>query len=567
MRRSIGLACFVLALAAPLAVAGQASDKPGGPAKAAESAVAGPKDRTAGDLEREATAADIERGWARASAEEREVVTHHQVTTAAGQVLHYAATAGTLTIRDQAGKPIASVFAVAYTLDGADPRRRPVTFFFNGGPGSSSMWLHMASLAPVRIVTGDPQFIRPPPYAFGPNPQTLLDKSDLVFVDAIGTGYSRALGDTEPKTFWGVDPDVDAFAKAIFRWVGKNERWASPKFLYGESYGTPRAAALSWVLQDRGMALTGVILQSSILNYGVRQPGYDERFIGYLPTYAAAAWYHKKLANPPADVETAIAAARDYALGPYAAALAKGQTIAPAERDAVAQRLSELIGLSPRYIEEAKLRVEPGQFRKELLRDERLTLGRYDARYTGVDANAVGVEPDYDASSVGISGAVVGSLQDYLGRELGWKTDMDYRPTIFTEADFKWDYKHKAPRTLGEQAEPDTALDLGQAMRDNPYLQVLSLNGVYDLATPFALTEFDLSHMMLEPAAQKNLAFRYYPAGHMIYLNPDALRQLHADLAAFYDEASQGATSGAPPAGEPRRPSRADRKRDAGAHG
>ncbi len=541
------LACCLLALiSAPLGAAGQAGEKPTDATATRSIDPSEPKVRSADEREKEAAAGDVERGWARASTDEKVVVSHHVVTTAAGQALRYLATVGTLTIRNDDGKPTASLFYVAYTLEGGDPRRsRPVTFFYNGGPGSSSGWLHMGSVSPVRVTTANPEYIRPAPYGFGSNPDTLLDRTDMVFLDAVGTGYSRPLGDTPGKAFWGVDQDADAFARAIFRYVTKFDRWDSPKFLYGESYGTTRSGALAWQLQNRGMALNGVILQSSILNYGVRQPGYDERYIGCIPSFAAAAWYHNKLANRPADLATLVDQARAFALGPYASALAKGANLSGAERDATAQQMSALTGLSPQFIEEANLRVDPSMFRKELLRDQRLTLGRYDARYTGVDAAATGESPDYDASETAISGAIIAMLNNYLTRDLDYPTDMTYRLTIYGVDGFKWDWQHKAPGSEGgTENDPDVALDLGQAMRTNPYLKVLSLNGYYDMATPFAITEFDLSHMMLEPAEERNIEYRYYPSGHMIYLNPAALKQLHADLAAFYDEAVASAASG-----------------------
>ncbi|HEV2362816.1 MAG TPA: peptidase S10 [Caulobacteraceae bacterium] len=556
MRLAAPLAALVIAVtAAAGALAQAASTSPdkgengdkGKPAAAAHHETAA--ERSAKEEAEKTATAEVAAGWARAPVTEREVITHHSVATPEGE-LRYAATAGTLTIRDDEGKPTASIFFVAYTLENPPAGRpRPVTFFYNGGPGSSSMWLHMGSLAPVRVTTGNPEFIRPAPYGFGPNPHTLLDKTDMVFIDAPGTGYSRALGDTEPKTFWGVDADCDAFARAIFRYVDKYQRWGSPKFLFGESYGTTRSALLAWKLQDRGMALNGVVLLSSILNFGIRQPGYDEQFIGYLPTYAAAAWYHHKLANPPADVEQAIAAARDFAFGPYAAALAKGDALPEAERNEIATQMAALTGLSPTFIEDANLRVEPALFRKELLRDQRLTIGRYDSRYTGVDASAVGATPDYDASDAAISAAFIAAINNYLGPVLGYRTDMTYRPTIYGMEGFKWDWKHKAPgqQERFEQTTPDVAVDLAAAMRTNPYLRVLSLNGYFDMATPFSITEYDLSHMMLEPAERANVEFRYYPSGHMAYLNPEVLVQMHADLSAFYDEAVASAASGAPP--------------------
>src|SRR5947209_4731615 len=257
------------------------------------------------------------------------------------------------------------------------------------------------------------------------------------------------------------------------------------------------------------------------------------------------------MANPPATVEQAAAEARTFAEGPYAAALEKGQTISKEEEDSVARQMSELTGLSPRFIENADLRVGLSQFRKELLRDQRQTVGRYDSRYTGVDPDASGDAPDFDASEVSISGGFIGTLQGYLANDLGYRTDMPYLPSASETEGFKWDFKHKAPGVRFTLNDPDTALDLAAAMRTNPYLKVLSLNGLYDMATPFFGTEYDLNHMMLEPAQQKNLEFRYYPSGHMVYLNPDALHQMRLDVQNFIGEAVAGAAG--PPVAPARR--------------
>jgi carboxypeptidase C (cathepsin A) len=490
---------------------------------------------------------EAEAGWAKAPVEEQAAVTHHVAQTHAG-AMKYTATAGTLTIRDDEGKPIASVFYTAYTADGVkDDRRRPVTFFYNGGPGSSTLWLHMGSFAPERVQTANPEYIKPAPYNFGANPDTLLDKSDLVFVDAIGTGYSRALGDKKDKDFWGVDQDADGFARAVIRYVTKNARWNSPKFLFGESYGTTRSGALAYQLQDRGMALNGVVLLSSIMNYGIRQPGFDQIYINYLPSYAATAWYHHKLANPPADVATAVQQAREFASGPYAQALAQGSNLTPEARNQITTQMAALTGLSPQFILASNLRVDLARFQKELLRDQRLTVGRYDSRYTGIDTDAAGERPEYDASDEAISGAFIASFSDYVQRDLHFTTDMPYRVSAYGLDGFKWDFTHKAPGGgRGPQTSPDVAIDLSAAMRTNPYLRVLSLNGYYDMATPFFGTEYDLTHMELQPAQARNLQFRYYPSGHMAYLNPDALAAMHRDLAAFYDGAVASAVSGVP---------------------
>jgi carboxypeptidase C (cathepsin A) len=294
------------------------------------------------------------------------------------------------------------------------------------------------------------------------------------------------------------------------------------------------------------MALNGVILLSSILNYGIEQSGYDQGYVSYLPSYAATAWYHNKLANKPAELASYLDQVRAFAQGPYSQALAKGQNLTPAEIDSIANQMSAYIGISPEYIKRANLRVDLGRFEKELLRDQRLTVGRFDSRYTGVDADAAGENPDYDASDTAIAGAFIATFTDYLTRELGYKTDMPYHVAVYGNKEFDWDWKHRAPGDDDRQNNPDVAVDLAAAMRTNPYLHVMSLNGYYDMATPFFATEYDLAHMMLEPAQKQNLEFHYYPSGHMIYLNPEALHQLHTDVSAFIDKAMNAAESGKP---------------------
>lgn len=514
------------AIALALASAAPAQDEAKGPA------------RSAAQLNGEAAVADAAANWARPSAEEREVTTTHSIAIGRA-TLKYRATAGTLTVRDAEGKPRASMFYVAYTLDGTRPgTKRPITFIYNGGPGSPSLWLHMGSFAPVRLRTANPEYIRPAPYDFGPNPDTLLDKTDMVFLDPVGASYSRPLGDAKPADFYGVDSDAESFAGAIQRYITKADRWTSPKFIFGESYGTTRSGALAWALQDRGIALNGVVLLSSIMNYGYRQPGLDNVYLAYLPSYAATAWYHNRVQNRVPDVAAWVQQARDFAAGPFASALAKGQTISAEEKQRVAAEMSRLTGLSVDFILRSNLRVDLSRFQKELLRDRRLTIGRFDSRYTGIDADAAGERPEFDASSEAISGAFIATISDYLRRDLGWKTDLPYRLSARDGAGWSWDWRHRAAGSGQVQNNPNTAIDLSAAMRTNPYLKVLSLNGWYDMATPFYGTEFDLGHMMLEPAQAANLSYRYYPAGHMTYLNPDALRQMRIDLVRWYDEAT-----------------------------
>jgi carboxypeptidase C (cathepsin A) len=464
----------------------------------------------------------------------------HGSVDVGGKAVRYTATAGNAIIReDKEDKPEASVFYVAYTVDDGKRSNRPLTFFYNGGPGSSSVWLHMGSLAPMRVESASAAATAPPPYRLIPNQYSLIDKSDLVFIDAVGTGFSTPVGKAKGKDFWGVDQDLDAFAKAITRYVTINQRWNSPKFLFGESYGTTRSAGLAYKLQSQGMALNGVVLLSSILNYASNSPGLDQNYVGSLPTFAAIAWYHDKVPNKPASMEAFVEEARTFASGEYASALAKGESLTPAEQDALATKLSRFTGLSPQYLKEANFRVSQGRFRKELLRDERRTVGRYDARYEGIDLDAAGENPEYDASDTAIAGAFVAAFNDYVEGTLKWQSDVPYKPTSF-DIIREWDWKHAQPGSRFPQRVPYVAGDLARAMRENPHLHVLSANGYFDLATPFFATEFDLGHMQLDPSLRKNLELRYYPSGHMVYLNVDALAKFKADLAAFYDSAVSG---------------------------
>jgi carboxypeptidase C (cathepsin A) len=475
---------------------------------------------------------------------EKPSVTHHDITLG-GKSLHYAATAGTLIIRDEEDKPYGSMFYVAYTLDGAESKSRPLSFLYNGGPGSATLWLHMGSFSPVRITTDSPNPTAGPPFKLVPNESSLLDKTDLVFVDAPLTGYSRAVGKGQPKDFTGVDQDLHAFDRFIIRYLTVNQRWNSPKFLIGESYGTTRSAALADMLGNDGVQLNGVVLISSILNYNIRSGGYDILYIGNLPSYAAAAWYFDKIPNKPADLAAWVQQAREFASGPYAHALFEGHNLPAAELDSVAKEVSRLTGLSVDYVKETNLRVSPSRFRKEVLRDDRKTLGRYDMRFEGVDVDAAGENPSYDASDTGISGAFVAALHDYLEGELKYQSTDAYRPTAYNLTSGTWDWKHRptsAGPNLGpggEQSQPYVAADLASAMRKNPHLKVFSANGYFDLATPFFATEYDIAHMDLPADLRGNVQFGYYPSGHMIYLNVEALHKLKDDLSAFITSATK----------------------------
>lgn len=472
---------------------------------------------------------------------ERNSVTHHELSLA-DRAIRYSATAGTLLIDGEDSKPYGSVFYVAYTEDGvSDSRTRPVTFLYNGGPGSASLWLHMGSVGPMRVITDSPKATGSGPYQLVSNQYSLLDKSDLVFIDAVGSGYSRPVGKATEKDFAGTDQDVRAFGRFITRYVSLNQRWNSPKFLFGESYGTTRSAALVDALQNDGMYFNGVVLMSTILNYGIRSPGYDNESIGYLPTFAATAWHFDKIKNKPADMKAFLNEVRTFARGPYAEALAQGDNLPESQVNSIAAKLSSYTGLPVDYIKDANLRISPTRFRKELLRDNRLILGRYDARFEGTDFDAAGEAPGYDPSSTGISGAFIAEFHDYLNRDLKYSSNETYFPSG-PNINRIWDHTHRpAGGGLQPLREPYVAGDLADAIRKNPSLKVLSVNGLFDLATPFFVTEYNLAHMGLEPKLRGNVQFTYYPSGHMIYLNVDALKQLKVDLARFYGEASSGA--------------------------
>ena len=387
---------------------------------------------------------------------ERTQVTHHELSLD-GKTYKYSAVAGTLIIDDDSAKPYASVFYVAYTLDGVtDLHTRPVTFLYNGGPGSASLWLHMGSVAPVRVTTASPNPTGAPPYEVTPNQYSLLDKTDLVFIDAVGTGFSRPVGKATEKEFAGTDQDVKAFAKFITRYVNVNQRWNSPKFLFGESYGTTRSAALVDSFENDGMSFNGVVLMSTILNYFIRSPGMDNEYIGYLPTYAAIAWYHNKLPNKPADLKAFLDDVRNFARGDYAQALSMGDNLPAARVDAIAEKLHSYTGLSVQFLKEANLRVTQPRFRKELMRDDREILGRYDGRFEGTDIDAASDLPGYDPSSSGITGAFVASFHDYLTKDLKYTTNEEYYPHG-PNLNQSWDQSH---RPVGQGQGPERPMRL-----------------------------------------------------------------------------------------------------------
>jgi carboxypeptidase C (cathepsin A) len=464
-------------------------------------------------------------------------VTQHSVTVG-GKVISYTATAGTLIVRNDNDEPIAAVGYVAYTeRDVADVSRRPITFAYNGGPGSSSIWLHMGALGPRRIVTADSGPTPPAPYHVVDNAYSILDKSDLVMIDAIGTGLSRAVGKSKDKDFWGVDQDIDSFGRFIQQYVSDNNRWRSPKYLFGESYGTTRSAGLVEYLQTRdNMAFNGVVLVSVALDFEAifAWPGNDRPFPLFLPTYAAVAAYHHALPHQPAKLEPFLAEVRHYAWGEYSAALLKGDSLSDQERDAVAEKLHEYTGLTTEYIKKANLRVREPQFTQELLREHHETVGRLDARFTGVTFDLLAEDAQYDPQSAAISSAYTAAFLDYFHGDLKFGQGKTYNLNN-REVFGSWDWKHRAPGPGFPLPVPNTGVDLGHAMGYNPDLRVLVLNGLYDLATPFGATEEMMDHLGLEKDLRSHLQMKYYEAGHMMYVHEDSLKAMKADVAAFID--------------------------------
>ncbi|AIP36564.1 serine carboxypeptidase family protein [Paraburkholderia xenovorans LB400] len=458
-------------------------------------------------------------------------VTQHSIRLD-GHKIDYTATAGNLLLRDRIGQANASVFYVAYTVASKTPATRPVTFLFNGGPGAGSVFLMIGSFGPKRARTASPGITPPAPYTLADNPDSLLDTTDLVFIDAVGAGLSRVVGHGTGKEFWGVDQDLNAFSQFIDRYLSVNQRWNSPKYLLGESYGTARAAMLAYQLGQDNIALNGVILMSSVLDSAAFSAGSDFKSESYLPSFAAIAWYHDRIVPRPASLPAFLDDARAFARGPYAQALAQGDALPDAERDAIAARVAQFTGLDVGYVKRSRLRLYPSRYRSELLRDQARSVGRYDARFEGIDFDSVSERPDYDASVSSVSSAFDAALHQHFAQDLHFTPADRYR--VFNdEALTQWDWKHRA--WWGERLPvPYAAGDLAEAMRQNPQLRVMSLNGYFDLATPFYATEYALAHLGVDAPLRANVRITYYPTGHMIYLDDAALHTLKGDLASFY---------------------------------
>jgi len=462
-------------------------------------------------------------------------VTKHTATIQ-GKEIKYTATAGKLVMKNDEDKAKALMFFIAYTKNGVeDLSKRPITFAFNGGPGSSSVWLHLGVLGPKRIKLPDDASQLPPPYELVNNPLSLLDLTDLVFIDPVSTGYSRPAKDEEKGQFHGYDEDLRSVGQFIHDYLTKYGRWRSPKFLVGESYGGLRAAGLSGHLSDRyNMPLNGIVLISPALNFQTLafSPGNDLPYILFVPSYAATAWYHKAL---PGDLQQlsldeVYKQAEEFAYNDYASALMQGHTLNKEERDAIAEKLARYTGLSKEYVEDSNLRINMQRFAKELLRDRGLTVGRFDSRYTGIDGDSAGEMPENDPSAAAIFGPFTATINDYLRNELKVEDGRVYE--ILTDNVHPWKYGQFSTRF------PDASDTLRQAMTAHPFLKLFVAAGHYDLATPPASVAYSVEHMRLPPELQKNVTSKLYEGGHMMYIYEPSMKRLRKDLEKFYESAA-----------------------------
>jgi carboxypeptidase C (cathepsin A) len=467
-------------------------------------------------------------------------VTKHTVKIE-NKIISYTATAGTLIIKNEKDEPVAAIGYTAYIKDGeTDLTRRPVTFTYNGGPGSASMWLHLGVIGPRRIVVNDPGLNGPPPYKLEDNNYSILDVSDIILIDPVGTGLSHATGKAKNIDFWGVDPDIKSLSQFIKQYVNDNERWNSPKYLLGESYGTFRSAGIvDYLSQNMGIAVNGVVLVSCVLDIRTLafQPGDDLSYVLNLPTYAATSWFHNKIPNKPADLTAFLKEVRAFASGEYTTALLKGDELPAAEREQILNKLVAYTGLSKDYIDKANLRVNQPQYSKELLRNDHSEIGRLDARYKGTSQDLLGEFSFSDPADNSISPAFISTFMNYYTTELKVSKEKTYNPSAGAFADFTWNWKH--PRSygfFGDAATPSTSPDLANAMSLNPQLKILVLNGLFDLATPFYGTEYTFDHLGIDIKLKNNITLKYYEAGHMMYINNTAAAAFKKDVAAFIVE-------------------------------
>lgn len=452
-----------------------------------------------------------------------------------GKDLNYRSLAGFLPIKTESGEIEAQLFYTAYVVDGDPKQKRPVTFCFNGGPGAGSLWLHLGAIGPRRVPMNADGSMPPPPYKLVDNPSTWLDRSDLVFIDPVGTGYSRAKSPDVGKRFFSLRGDIDAMGTVIRHWLTENQRWGSPLYLAGESYGTTRAAGLSGYLVDKGVSLNGVFLVSTILNFQTARfaRGNDLPYAVFLPTYTAIAHYHKRLpADLQSSLEKAVGEAKRYAAGEYQTVLYKGDSLTQAERQKAVAQLARLTGLSPAFVERSDLRIEIQRFCKELLREKGLTVGRLDGRLTAAsEGSLVSERPEFDPSLTAIRPPYTAAMNQYAREELGFETEFEYY-ALGGGITSPWDF-HVASAP-GGQGYADTSVALREALAKNPYMKVFVASGFYDLATPFEAATYTIQHMGLDAKLRANFRFAEYEAGHMMYIHEASLAKLKKDVDSFY---------------------------------
>ena len=463
------------------------------------------------------------------------VVTHHSIQTAGGK-LSYTVTTGMMPLKSDVGEKEADIFFMAYTLDGVERKeKRSLMFSFNGGPGSASVWLHMGALGPKRVKMLEDGGLPPPPYELVENPETWLTHTDLVFIDPVGTGFSRPSKPELGKKFWGVQGDIASIGEFIRLYLTRNERWRSPLFLVGESYGTTRAAGLSGYLIEKGIALNGIVLISSVLNFQTLNfaKGNDLPYALFLPTYCATAWYHKKLGNDlQADLKKTLAEVEKWVETDYTVALAKGDSLVGKERTEIVSHLARYTGLSKKYIEDSNLRIDIFRFCKELLRDQKRTVGRLDSRIKGFDTLNVSETPDFDPSMTAIRPPFTSLFNDYVRTELGYKTDVEY---------YILGGGIKTPWEWGTgNGYADTSESLRSAFAKNPYMKLFVGSGYYDLATPYFATRYTLNHTDLASEFHANISLGFYEAGHMMYIHKESLAKLQKDVAKFLEANGKG---------------------------
>ena len=463
----------------------------------------------------------------------------NQTLKMGNQNLKFNTLAGTMELRDEKNKPIALHGFTAYFKEGAE-KNRPIIFSFNGGPGSSSYWLHMGIMGPKRIVVDDPNYNKAAPYTLEDNPYSVLDMADVVMMDPIGTGLSELIGDSEGKDFWGVDQDIRATSLFIMQFLKQYDRLQAPKYLLGESYGTFRNAGVMNYLLDRGYALNGVVMVSAVFDLRTLTfpPNDDLPYVVHFPTYAATAHYHKKLspAMQAKPLETFLDEVRDFTENDYSPALFKGTRISDKEKQQLAEKMVQYAGISTAYWSRANLKVKAGEYFNELMRGEGKTVGRLDSRYIGINENPKNQYAITDPQSDAISPAYTIGFLDYLHRDLGVSKELNYKTSAGVADDsFKWDWSHRGNIGWGTQIAINTSIDMASALSKDPNLKVLIMNGYYDLATVFYGVEHTLTHMNLAPEIQDNIIMTYYESGHMMYIHEPSMKKFKTDLANFLE--------------------------------